>query len=451
MTAGLAADPAAGARPAGPREAFANPNFRRLWFAELISRLGDGLTSLAVLVVIHRITGSVTALAGMAIVTSLPQLVFGLHAGVLADRLDRRRILIVSDVLRGLVVLSLVTIRRADQVPLFYALGLLQATVGVFFEPARAAFLPAIVEPGTLLAANALSQTARVGATMAGAALAGLLLTLPHGAAIAFGLDAASFWLSAVLVAAIPVVARALPAADAPRTRHLDALLEGIRHLFGSRVLVGLFLTFAIAMLGLGAVNVLFLPFLTDELHGSTAVVGIARGAQMLGLLAGGAVVSVFARRVGPTTLVVAGICALGLAFAGLGLLHSPWLVVLVLAAIGACSSALTAGTGTLLQQRVPDALRGRLESSLDTLLVLVLMLAMAGAGVLGDRWGTRRVLFLAGAAVVFGGIVGAWTMGGARPATIAVDSDPTGSDPSAVAQPATRSRREVVLDETGE
>ena len=446
-----AAGPAAAARPAGPREVLANPRFRKLWLAELISRLGDGLTSLAVLVVIHRITGSVTALAGMAIVTSLPQLVFGLHAGVLADRLDRRKILIASDLVRGAVVLSLVTIHRADQVPLFYGLGLLQATVGVFFEPARAAFLPAIVEPGTLLAANALSQTARVGATMAGAALAGVLLTLPRGATIAFGLDAASFWLSALLVAAIPAVARPVPAADAPRTRHLEALFEGLRHLFGSRVLVGLFLTFAIAMLGLGAVNVLFLPFLTDELHGSTTVVGIARGVQMFGLLAGGALVTLLAKRVGPTALVVAGICGLGVAFAGLGLLHSAWLVVVVLAAIGMCSSALTAGTGTLLQQRVPDGLRGRLESSLDTLLVLVLMLAMAGAGVLGDRWGTRRVLLLGGAVVIVGGLVGAVTMGGADPARFPVDTVPGGSDPSPVAVPATRSRREVIPQEEGE
>lgn len=450
MTTGVVTEPAAAAPAAGPREALANPRFRKLWLADFISRLGDGFTSLAVLVVIHRITGSATALAGMAIVTSLPQLAFGLHAGVLADRLDRRKILIASDLLRGAVVLSLVTIHRADQVPLFYALGLLQATVGVFFEPARAAFLPAIVEPGTLLAANALSQTARIGATMAGAALAGVLLTLPQGAMLAFAFDAASFWLSALLVAAIPAVARPA-AADVPRPRHLDALFEGLRHLFGSRVLVGLFVTFAIAMLGLGAVNVLFLPFLTDELHGTTTVVGIARGVQMVGLLAGGALVSVLAKRIAPTALVVAGICGLGVAFGGLGLCRSPWLVVAVLAAIGMCSSALTAGTGTLLQQRVPDGLRGRLESSLDTLLVLVLMLAMAGAGILSDRWGTRRVLLLGGALVIGGGFAGAVTMGAMSPARFPVDTAPDGSDPSSVAAPATRSRREIVLDEEGE
>ena len=404
----------ANGRAPGAAAALANPKFRNLWLAEVVSRLGDGLTNLAVLVVIHRITGSVTALAGMAIAASLPQILFGLHAGVIADRVDRRRIMIASDVLRGLVVLSLVMIHDRSQVPLLYGLGLLQATVGVFFEPARAAFLPAIVEPDSLLAANALSQTARVGAGMAGAAVAGVLLTLPHGTVFAFGFDALSFFLSALLVAAIPLVPRTAGEEAAVHGKHGEELLRGLRHLFSSRLLVGLFLTFAIAMLGLGAVNVLFLPFLVDELHCSTAVVGLARGAQMFGLLAGGAAVSLVTRRVTPTTLVVAGICGLGLAFGAMGLLHSAGLVVVVLTSIGICSSALTAGTGTLLQQRVPDALRGRLESSLDTLLVLVLMCAMAGAGVLSDRWGTRPVLMAAGAAVVIGGIVGGLAMRGA-------------------------------------
>ncbi len=416
---------AAPARPAGKtadaRVVLANPRFRNLWLAEVISRVGDGLTSLAILVVIHRVTGSVTALAGMAILTSLPQLVFGLHAGVLADRMDRRRIMVASDVLRGIVVLSLVWIHGREHVAWLYVLGLVQATVGVFFEPARAAFLPAIVESDALLAANALSQTARIGAGMAGAAIAGVLLTLPHGAALAFGLDALSFFLSAVLVAAITVVPRATAAPAAAFAGHREEILRGLRHLFGSRLLVGLFLTFAIAMLGLGAVNVLFIPFLVSELRCSTAVVGLARGAQMLGLLAGGIAVSALARFVRPTTLVVAGICSLGLCFAALGLLHSAAAVVAVLAGVGLGSSALTSGTGTLLQQRVPDGLRGRLESALDTLLVVVLMASMAGAGILSDTWGARRVLLLAGAAVVIGGVVGGLTMRGAH----AMDADP--------------------------
>ena len=405
-----------GRKTPGARAALANPKFRSLWLAETISQLGDGLTSLAMLVVIHRITGSVTALAAMAITSSLPQLVFGLHAGVIADRLDRRKLMIASDGLRGLAVLSLVLIHSREQIPWLYVVGFLQATVGVFFEPARSAFLPSIVEPPALLAANALSQTARVSAGLAGATIAGLLLTLPNGAAFAFGLDALSFWVSALLVASIPAVARAVAPAEAPGTSHREDLLQGLRYLFGNRLLVGLFITFAIAMLGLGAVNVLFIPFLVDELHASTAMVGFARGAQMIGMLLGGLAVSTLAGGFKPTVLVVLGICGLGLSFAGLGLLHWPAPVIALLAVIGVCSSALQAGTGTLLQSRVPDSLRGRLESSLDTLLVLVLMLSMAGAGLLSDAWGARRVLLLAGAAVVLGGLIGGAAMSGSQP-----------------------------------
>ena len=405
-----------GARIPGARAALANPKFRNLWLAEMISQLGDGLTSLALLVVIHRLTGSVTALAAMAMTASLPQLVFGLYAGVIADRWDRRRLMIASDVLRGAAVLSLMWIHSKEQVPWLYVVGFFQATVGVFFEPARSAFLPSIVEAPSLLAANALSQTARVSAGMAGAAIAGLLLTLPNGAPIAFGLDAVSFWVSAIFVASIPAVPRAAAAIGTRVTGHLEELLLGLRYLFGNRLLIGLFVTFAIAMLGLGAINVLFIPFLVDELHCSTAVVGLARGAQMVGMLLGGLAVSALARGFKPIALVVLGICGLGLSFAGLGLLHQPAPVVALLAVMGVCSSLLQAGTGTVLQVSVPDALRGRLESSLDTLLVLVLMLAMAGAGLLSDGLGTRRVLLLAGAAVLFAGLSGGAVMSGSRP-----------------------------------
>src|SRR6266850_2680091 len=76
----------------GARSALANPDFRRLWLAEAVSQIGDGLTGLAILVVVHRLTGSTTALAIMAILMGIPQLVFGLHAGVIADRVDRRRL-----------------------------------------------------------------------------------------------------------------------------------------------------------------------------------------------------------------------------------------------------------------------------------------------------------------------------------------------------------------------
>src|SRR5262249_49778642 len=152
---------------------------------------------------------------------------------------------------------------------------------------------------------------------------------------LAFGLDALSFIVSAILVAGIPAVPRADAATGARRGSPVEDLLGGLRHLFGSRVLVGLFLTFAIAMLGLGAVNVLYLPFLLNELHGWRAGVGRAGGAQRLGLLVGGLAVSALAAGFPPVALVVFGICGLGCSFAGIGLLRWPALAVALLAVIG--------------------------------------------------------------------------------------------------------------------
>jgi len=406
------------AKPERRLAVLANPRFRNLWLAEAISQVGDGLTSLALLVVIHRLTGSTAALAAMAITNSLPQLLFGLHAGVIVDRMDRRRLMIASDLIRGAAVLSLVLVRRPEQVPWLYAIGLLQATVAVVFEPARAALLPAIVEAPSLLSANALSQTSRLVAATAGAACAGVLLALPNGSSLAFGLDALTFGISALLLVSMPAIPR--PPRDTAESGagYWSEIAGGMRFLFTDRALLGLFLIFAVAMLALGSVNVLFVPFMMDHLHASTRAVGLARVVQMLGMAAGGLVVSWIGARWKPMSLVGVGIAGFGTTVAALGVLHEPALVIALFAAFGIWSSALQAGTATVLQQRVPDSLRGRLESALDTLLVLVLMGAMGGAGLLADAIGPARVLIATGIAVLIAGTIGS-AMGGSPPPAI--------------------------------
>jgi MFS family permease len=404
--------PGAGARGAGALGVLAHPGFRLLWLAEGISQLGDGLTGLALLFVIHQITGSARALAAMSILVSLPQVVLGLHAGVVADRVERRRVMIASDVLRGLAVLSLAAVTRREQLPWIYAIAIFQASVGVFFEPARAAFLPSILEKSSLLAANAVSQVSRLTAGIAGSALAGLLLALPAGPRLAFGLDALTFWISAALVAAIagsrPAQATEAPAPDG----HRAELAQGLRFLFSNRLLAGLFVTFAITMLGMGAVTVLYVPYLMDELRFSAVTLGFVRIAQTVGLVLGGTILGTFASRVEPVTLVFVGIGGVGASLVALGVVRHLGPVLAMFALMGLCSSVLQAGTSTVLMQRVPDGLRGRLEAALDTLLTVVLLGSMAGAGVMADALGTRRVLLAAGAVVVLAGIAGAVMMG---------------------------------------
>ena len=112
---------------------------RRLWVAQGISDVGDAFTSLGLLLVVNQLTGSTAALALMAIVLAVPQVVFGVIAGAWVDRLDRRRLMIASDLVRAVLVLGFVVAASGDRLWLLYLLAFAQASVGTFFTPARTA------------------------------------------------------------------------------------------------------------------------------------------------------------------------------------------------------------------------------------------------------------------------------------------------------------------------
>ena len=380
-------------------------DFRKLWLGQAISEIGDGLTGLTLLVVVHERTGSAAALGTLMVLTSLPQLAIGLHAGVFVDRWNRQRVLVVGDLVRAVLVAGLVVVVAGGPLWLLYALAVGQAAAGVFFEPARSALLPRLVPPELLLGANSILQTTRIVGGVLGAALAGLLLALPSGAMVAFSLDAVSFLASAAAIASLASPPPA-PAPDAIEPTHRAALMVGMRFLFGSRLLVGLLLTFSITVLGIGAVGVLFVPFVLGELGAPIAALGIIRAAQVVGMVVTGAVVAGASKRVEPHRLLMLGMLGLGLSLALTATVQS-WLVLLPLLVLaGAWASTIQSSSATLLQQGAPDALRGRIESALDTLLTLVTMVGVGGAGALADRVGTRPTFLIAGALTLVGGLV---------------------------------------------
>ncbi|HWN83483.1 MAG TPA: MFS transporter, partial [Candidatus Udaeobacter sp.] len=177
-----------------------NQNFRRLWIAQLVSFLGDWFNTLAVYDLVSELTGgSGQALAWVLISRFLPTLVFSAAAGVTADRISRRKILIVSDVLRAVVVLGFLLVRQHHHVGLVYALTALQLSLSAFFQPARDAAVPTITSRDELHAANALSGISWSAMLTLGAALGGIV-THALGREAAFVIDAASYLFSAWMV-----------------------------------------------------------------------------------------------------------------------------------------------------------------------------------------------------------------------------------------------------------
>ncbi len=394
------------------RDVLANRNFRQLWMGQGVSQIGDGLTNLAILIMINRLTGSTAALAVMMIVVAVPQLIFGLLSGVFVDRWDRKRIMILSDLLRGLLVLGFIFVRRPEDVWVFYVLGFLQAVVGTLFNPARSALIPSIVDLQHLLAANALSQTTQVITGVIGAALAGVLVGVSGSAWPAFTLDALSFFTSAFFIARIQAPAQVGLASGGVRTT-LGQLWDGLRYLVSRRLVMGILTAFSVAMLGLGAVNVLIVPFLINQLKVPTAALGGIDAAQVIGMVVGSTLVSVLAVRLKSVQIIVGGIMLVGLFIALFGAATSIVFSLLALFFVGLALTPMQAAASTVLQQTIPAEKRGRASSAMNTLTTLTSVISMGSAGLLGDVLGVRQVFFLAGAITIFAGILAALLMRG--------------------------------------
>jgi len=180
-----------------------NRNFRRLFLARLVSLFGDWFNTLAVLALLREMDGlSASAFGWVLILKTLPAIVAAPAAGVLADRVSRRSILIGADALRSLVVAAMLGLMLYPSVGLLYLLVVIQSAVGVFFEPARNALLPDIVSPEELTSANVLGAAAWSTMLALGSA-AGGLLTATAGWEAALVVDAGTYLLSMVLVMGI--------------------------------------------------------------------------------------------------------------------------------------------------------------------------------------------------------------------------------------------------------
>lgn len=402
---------------ASAKSVLSNPNFRNLWLGQTISQIGDGLTNLALLIVINQLTGSTAAVAVMTMAIALPQLLFGLLAGVFVDRWDRKRILIVSDLLRSVLVLGLIFVRRPEDVWMFYVLGFLQAAIGTFFDPAKSALVPDLVGRESLLAANGLSQTSRVLAGVVGAALAGVIVGTTGQGWPAFMLDALSFIVSTFLILRIVVPARQPQVTASSGAGQVWAeLSEGLHFIFSQRTLTGVTLTFAVTMLGLGAVNVLFVPFLINILKVPTAALGVVEAAQVVGMIVGSGLVATLATRLKPTQMIVGGVTLLGMLIAGVGASGELWMVLLGLLGVGLVLMPVQTAASTLMQSLVPTEKRGRAMSVVNTVITLASVISMGASGVLGDMLGVRQVFYLAGGISVLSGLVAAFLLKEIKP-----------------------------------
>ncbi len=239
----------------------ANPNYRNLWLGTVVSRLGDWFNLIASAELIANLTDSGLALSWLFLARFLPGIIFSPFAGVLADRYNRRNIMIITDILRALAVLAFLLVRSPEQVWLFYLLTVLQFSLSALFEPARSAVLANVVPAEELVKANALDALTWSTMLALGAFLGGVVAAV-FGLVTAFIADAGTFLLSAFFIARI-----ILPERDRVQTVAEGGwlnFLDGLRYLRSHRFTFGISLVKAGGALAWGAINVLEVVFANE-------------------------------------------------------------------------------------------------------------------------------------------------------------------------------------------
>lgn len=379
-----------------------NPAYRNLWLARVVSNLGDWFNLLASAALITSLTGAGTAVSYLFLARFLPVFLMSPFAGVLADRYERRLIMVLTDLLRAVTVLCFLLVRRPEDIWLLYVLTVVQFVLSSLYTPAHSALLSNIVPPADLVTANALdgftwSTMMAVGALIGGVAAAAF------GVTTAFVLDALTFLVSAWFVLRIGYVPRAEPAGEV--RAGLFQLVDGLDYLRGRPFILGLSLVKAGGALIYGVVNVLEIPMaeqlfplrgdgtLTLGIIYATVGVGTGLGPLFLRRWVGDA-------RNGLLWGIGLGFSLLSLGVLGLGASPSlAWVIVAtLLRSLG--SGSLWVFSSALLQRIVADSFRGRVFAFEFALLTLIQSIGTLWAGIALDQLqlGIQPLFLMSGA-----------------------------------------------------
>lgn len=400
----------------------ANRNYRNLWFGGLISQLGDWFNLIASAELIARLTDSGLAVSTLFIARFLPQFFLSPFAGVLADRYDRRHIMIATDILRAATVAAFLLVRSSEHVWLFYLLTILQFSLSALFVPSRSAVLANVVPREDLVKANALDALTWSSMLALGAFVGGVVAAI-FGSTVAFLADAATFLLSALFISRI-VLAPRQPRVSRPAGGWLD-FLDGMRYLRGHRFIFGISLVKAGGALAWGAINVLEVSFaseifrldvgsLGETLHFAdytAATLGAIYFMTGIGTGMGPIATRHFLGDQPRRLMFGISFGFVALAVGIFGLSRAPTFPLYLLATL-----TRTIGSGTmwvfsaaLLQMIVPDAFRGRVFAFEFAMFTLTQSASIFAAGAMLDGGlGVRQATFVM--AIIGVGVFSLWT-----------------------------------------
>ncbi|GAA4240023.1 MFS transporter [Actinomadura meridiana] len=360
------------------------PSFTRLWLAAATSALGDGAFLASVPLLAAKLTHDPMLIGAVGATTVVPWFLFGLQAGALVDRWDRRKVMWRVDLARFLVVglLAIGVFAGVVNIYLLIVAGFLLGVGQTFFDVSAQALIPAVVsrDPDALIRANGrMTLALNNGERLIGPPLGSTMFSVTRG--LPFVFDSVSFLFSALVIRAVP---GDFSSGETTRRRLRTEIAEGLRWLWGHRVLRALALTAAVNNLVYSATIWLVVLLAQRKLGLGDVGYGLLLSTEAVGGLIGGAVVKKINSLISVSTIRVAGMIIEGICIGALAFVSDPWMAGALIGSLGFCRCIIIVVTGTLRQRLVEPEMLGRVLS-------------------------TSRMVSLAG--MPFGGLLGGYLM----------------------------------------
>lgn len=411
---------AAGALGRQTFAALANRNFRRYISGQAISLIGTWMQTVAQSWLVLELTGSGTAIGVVVALQTLPILLLGPYGGVVADRSDKRRLMIGLQSIMGVQALILGVLTLTGTVELWhvYVLALLLGLNQCFENPARQSFTLEMVGPQDLRNAVSLQSTLVSAARIIGPAVAGTTIAA-GGLGVCFLLNAASF--VAVVTSLVRLDVGALHRSP-PMERARGQLREGLRYVRGNRSL-------AVPLLMMAFIGCLafefqvVLPIVADQTFGAgSEAYGFMTAAMGIGSVCGGLLVATWGRT--GTRVLIAAAAAFGVALIGAAAAPSLALELIALTLVGAVSIVFNSTTNSTLQLEADPQMRGRVMALWSTAFIGSTAIGGPIAGWVSQQWGGRAGLMLGAITCIVVAVV-AWIVIGRGKAAADVTADP--------------------------
>ena len=390
--------PEGATRPSFGRALRSRPFFL-LWLSQLISQSGDFVFEVALLWLVLEVTGSVFAVGLVVAVTLLPSVLLGPFLGVYVDRWDRRRMLVVTNAVEGLVVAALSGLLLAHTINLGLILVVvfLLGTGSQIVRTASTAMTPQLVDRGDLPPANSLMSFSNSFNQIVGLSVGGVVVAL-LGVTIPIEYDALSFFLAALIVAWI-AAAYGRPAttgAEAP-SRFSEEFAEGIRFIRQNRFLLELILLGAALNFFGTAIGALFAPYSKLVLHGGPATYGFLGAAIAFGAIVGALVIGKVETRSSAGKYLFGGGAGVGAGILLLGLTSTIPVAFALVLLLGVALSVTNIPMSVLIQAKVPGRLLGRVLGAFGSLIIIAGPAGAFFAGTLAAATTVSDVYLLSG------------------------------------------------------